>query len=206
MSVEDHVKQGYQALQKEDYQQALKHFQQALARESTHPESLYGSARAYFKLQNYEASIQAFDRLINLLPNNATYLSERGVALHWTGNNQLALVDFDRAVELEPNNPYRYSSRAYIKDRLKDYQGAIDDYSKAIELDPEDAIAYNNRGLIEEKLGYMEKAKKSYQSADQLDQRQNGSKKPQGAQRFCAWITKRAFLRNPPPLLLHLKI
>ncbi|MEM8966620.1 MAG: tetratricopeptide repeat protein [Bacteroidota bacterium] len=179
MSVEDHAKQGYQELEKEDYQQALKHFQRALAQESTHPESLYGAARAYFKLQQYEVSIQTFGRLINLLPNNATYLSERGVALHWTGNNQLALADFDRAVKLEPNNPYRYSSRAYIKDRLKDYQGAIDDYSKAIELDPEDAIAYNNRGLIEEKLGYLEKAKGSYQQADQLDQRKNGSKKPE---------------------------
>ncbi|MEM6842178.1 MAG: tetratricopeptide repeat protein [Bacteroidota bacterium] len=178
MSVEDYAKQGYQELQKEDYQQALKHFQQALAQESTHPESLYGAARSYFKLQSYEASIQTFDRLINLLPNNATYLSERGVALHWTGNNRLALDDFDRAVELEPENPYRYSSRAYIKDRLKDYQGAIDDYSKAIELDPEDAIAYNNRGLIEEKLGHMEKAKSSYQRADQLDQRSNGSVEP----------------------------
>ncbi|WKN43634.1 tetratricopeptide repeat protein [Tunicatimonas pelagia] len=174
MSAEDHAKQGYQQLQQENYQQALEHFQRALAEEDTHPESLYGAARASFKLQRYEESIRTFDRLINLLPNNATYLSERGVALHWMGNNQLALEDFDRAAELEPENPYRYSSRAYIKDRLRDYQGAIDDYSRAIELDPEDAIAYNNRGLVEEKLGYIEKAKKSYQQADRLDQRSNG--------------------------------
>ncbi len=178
MSVEDYAKQGYQQLQQENYQQALTHFQQALAEENTHSESLYGAARANFKLTHYEESIRTFDRLINLLPNNATYRSERGVALHWTGNNRLALEDFDRAVELEPENPYRYSSRAYIKDRLRDYQGAVDDYSKAIQLDPEDAIAYNNRGLVEEKLGYMEKAKKSYNRADQLDLHSNGSAKP----------------------------
>jgi len=175
MSVEDYAKQGYQQLQQEDYQQALNHFQQALAEEGTHPESLYGAARANFKLEQYEESIRLFDRLINLLPNNATYLSERGVALHWTGNNRLALDDFDRAVDLEPENPYRYSSRAFIKDRLRDYRGAIDDYSKAIELDPDDAIAYNNRGLVEEKLGYTEKAQKSYKQADQLDQATNGN-------------------------------
>ncbi len=175
MSVEEYAKQGYEQLQQEDYQKARQFFQQALIVEDTHPDSLYGLARSQFKLEQYEESVQAFDRLINLLPNNAVYYSERGVALHWIGNNQLALEDFDRAVELEPQNPYRYSSRAYIKDRLRDFQGAIDDYSKAIELDPEDAIAYNNRGLIEEKLGYMEKAKRSYQQADQLDKSSNGS-------------------------------
>lgn len=175
MSAEEYAKQGYEQLQQEDYQRALQFFQQALTIEDTHPDSLYGLARSRFKLEQYEDSVQAFDRLINLLPNNAVYLSERGVALHWIGDNELALADFDRAVELEPQNPYRYSSRAYIKDRLRDFQGAIDDYSKAIELDPEDAIAYNNRGLIEEKLGYLEKAKRSYQRADQLDKPGNGS-------------------------------
>lgn len=173
MNAEEHAKQGYQQLKQENYEQALKNFKQSLAQESTHPDSLYGLARAQFKLNRYEDSIQSFDRLINLIPNNAMYYSERGVALHWTGNNDVALADFDKAVDLEPENPYRYSSRAYIKDRLNDPQGAIDDYTKAIELDPEDAIAYNNRGLIEEKLGYQERAKKSYQQADELDQGKN---------------------------------
>ncbi|MEQ9442719.1 MAG: tetratricopeptide repeat protein, partial [Cyclobacteriaceae bacterium] len=168
MSTEEYSRQGYEQLQKEEYEQARSFFQRALAEESAHPDSLYGIARAHFKLEAFDKSIQAFDRLINLVPNNAMFYSERGVALHWTGNNDLALADFDKAVALEPENPYRYSSRAYIKDRLKDYQGAIDDYTKAIALDPEDAIAYNNRGMIEEKLGYIQQSKRSYQQADVL--------------------------------------
>ena len=168
MKIEQWTTQGYEQLAKEDYQGALTSFQRVLSEESTHTDSLYGSARAKFKLERYEESIQDFDRLINLIPKNATYYSERGVALHLAGDNSRALEDFDEGVKLEPLNPYRYSSRAYIKDRMQNYQGAIDDYTKAIELDPEDAIAYNNRGLVEEKLGYAQRAKRSYQQADKL--------------------------------------
>ena len=168
MTADEHAAQGHQYLSQEDYAAALNAFQQALEAESTHVESLYGSARAKFKLEQFNDSVDDFDRLINLIPNEAVYYSERGVALHLAYDNQRALQDFDKAVELEPENPYRYSSRAYIKDRMQDYQGAIDDYSKAIELDPEDAVAYNNRGIIEEKQGHLARAKKSFQRADAL--------------------------------------
>jgi len=168
MSAEKFYSQGKRSFDEEKYEEALSAFNQALDQEELHTPSLYGRALTYFKLQRFQHSIRDFDRLINLIPNNATYLSERGVALHLSGDNETALEDFDKAVELEPENPYRYSSRAYIRDRARDYQGAIDDYSKAIELDPEDAIAYNNRGLVEEKLGYQDKAKKNFDIADKL--------------------------------------
>ena len=168
MNVEQYITQGYEQLAQERYDEALTSFQRVLEAEPTHPEGLYGSARAHFKLARYAESAQTFDRLINLMPKNATYYSERGVALHLGGDNQRALADFDEGVRLEPENPYRYASRAYIKDRMQDYQGAIDDYSHAIELDPEDAISYNNRGLVEEKLGYQQKAQKSFKEADRL--------------------------------------
>ena len=168
MTVEQYATLGYEQLVQENYPKALQSFQQALAIESTHTDSLYGSARAKFKLEQWDESIQDFDRLINLIPKNATYYSERGVALHLAGDNQRALRDFDEGVRLESDNPYRYSSRAYVKDRMQDYQGAIDDYTKAIELDPEDAVAYNNRGLVEEKLGYAQRAKQSFKQADTL--------------------------------------
>ena len=177
MTVEQWATQGYEQLAQENYTEALTNFQRALAIESTHTDSLYGSARAEFKLEQWDASIQDFDRLINLIPKNATYYSERGVALHLSGDNHRALQDFDEGVRLEPDNPYRYSSRAYVKDRMQNYQGAIDDYTKAIELDPEDAIAYNNRGLVEEKLGYAQRAQQSFERADTFSPRESSTSK-----------------------------
>ena len=168
MTVEQRATQGYEQLAQEKYTEALASFQGVLSEQSTHTDSLYGSARAKFKLERHEEAIRDFDRLINLIPKNATYYSERGVALHLAGDNERALEDFNEGVVLEPLNPYRYSSRAYIKDRMGNYQGAIDDYTKAIELDPEDAIAYNNRGLVEEKLGYAQRARQSFEHADTL--------------------------------------
>lgn len=178
MTVEQWATQGYEQLTQENYTEALTSFQQALAIESTHTDSLYGSARAKFKLEQWDDSIQDFDRLINLIPKNAIYYSERGVALHLSGDNHRALQDFDEGVRLEPDNPYRYSSRAYVKDRMQNYQGAIDDYTKAIELDPEDAISYNNRGLVEEKLGYAQRAQQSFKRADTLSPGESSTSGP----------------------------
>ena len=167
-TAEQWTTQGYEQLAQENYPEALTHFERALAINDTHPESLYGRARARFKLEQFAAAIEDFDRLINLIPKNATYFSERGVARHLAHDNRGALEDFDEGVMLEPDNPYRYSSRAYIKDRMQNYQGAIDDYTRAIELDPEDAIAYNNRGMVEEKLGHQQRAQRSFAQADAL--------------------------------------
>jgi tetratricopeptide (TPR) repeat protein len=119
------------------------------------------------RMFNLVSAISDFDKALEINPNHAVLLSERGVLHFKMKNNTLALNDFDAAALLEPTNPYRFSSRAFIKSSTGDLQGAIEDYEMAIRLDPEDLVAHNNLGLVYEKLGYKEKSKKSFEKADQ---------------------------------------
>jgi len=125
-------------------------------------------ARLLFKSSRFDESLEAFQQLIILSPDDAEVVAGRGLVYHMLHRPDDAMKDFDRAVKIEPGNSYRYASRAFIKQAYNDLYGAIADYEQAIALDPEDAISMNNKGLVEERLGFMEKAGQSFELADQL--------------------------------------
>lgn len=122
---------------------------------------------------NYKEALSCFEKAIEAMPDNAHFISQRGVTFFHLGDKSKALLDMNKSLELEPNNPYRYSSRAFIKAQLGLVETAIEDYKKAIELDPEDAIAHNNLGLLEDQLGFKDKSKKHFEIADELMKKNN---------------------------------
>ncbi|UII19746.1 tetratricopeptide repeat protein [Fulvivirga ligni] len=168
-TAQEYINEGIELDKAGEYSKAVEKYSVALSLQSSHPQALYSRAKSYVRLQKLEQAINDFNDLIAQNDSNAFFYSERAVAFHLNGNNELAIADLDKAVELEPNKPFRYSSRAYIREKSGDLKGALEDYDKTIALDPEDAIAFNNKGLIEEKLGYIEKSKASFQKADDLD-------------------------------------
>lgn len=159
----------YQLLvEKGEYKVAIKELSEILSGNPYDTEALVWLAKAQFKIENFDESIENYSKLINLLPAIADLYSDRGLCYHMDGQYQLALDDFNKAVDLEPENAYRYSCRAFVKDYYKDYKGALNDYNKAIELDPNDAITYNNKGVLEEKLGFAEQAKESFDASNEI--------------------------------------
>ncbi len=143
-----------------------------LNRDEFHLEAVLMRGVVLRKLSNYNEALKDFDKLINLVPNDANVFSERGVTYLHMKYMDASLEDMNTAVSLEPNNPYRYSCRAYVKDKMQDDEGARSDYEKAIELDPSDEIAYNNLGLLLEKAGKKKAALKNFeQSNEQLEKK-----------------------------------
>ena len=129
----------------------------------------FNKAEEQFDKGDFKNSIRLYSLAIELDPDNASYISQRGVAFFHLGKIEEALYDLDLALKLEPENPYRYSSRAFILSNLNRIDEAINDYKEAIRLDPEDAIAYNNLGLLEEKKGYRKSAVENFKKADKLE-------------------------------------
>lgn len=162
------MKKFQELVENGDYEEAVEGLTEVLSANPYNTEALVWLAKAQFKLEQYDISIENYSKLINLLPTIADLYSDRGLCYHMAGEYKSALLDFNKAVELEPENAYRYSCRAFVKDYYKDYKGALTDYNKAIELDPEDAITYNNKGVLEEKLGFAEQAKESFNTSNEL--------------------------------------
>lgn len=198
----EYFKAGMDSCRNGDYRNGISLFDQALAIDPGHLESLYNRAKAKYKINAIEECLVDFDHAIQIAPQNPDLYSERAVVFYRVGNSKAALNDLTVAIKLDSNNAYRYASRAYIRDKYGDHMGAIEDYSKAVELDPEDAISYNNKGLVEEKLGLKNESLASFQNADRLTgykKNLSGTEKAQG-------LTKSSGKENNRHVRSHQKV
>ena len=110
-------------------------------------------ARAWFSVgylhgeeDNREASIDAYDKTIELNPNDAPAHNNRGNAKDALGQYEAALADYNEAIRLDPGLAEAYNNRGITKRNLGQPEAALADYNEAIRLKPDYANAYNNRG------------------------------------------------------------
>ncbi len=129
----------------------------------------------YFKLamdkvnqNDFESSIELFNKAIKKTPNSKEAHYHRGVSYLNLEKIDLAIFDFNKLIELDPNYAFYYSCRAFAKSRLGDKNGAIEDYKRSLKLDPTNEITLNNLGLVQEELGFMDQAKESYAKSDAI--------------------------------------
>lgn len=129
-------------------------------------------------LQNYNSSLEAFTKSIELKPDFVfAWLSrayfrlkmldfinsiDEGMVINVNGKNKnvkskqqestvdysQVMEDYNKAIDLNPDGAYSYFNRANLKLRLKNYDGALFDYNRAIKLEPEFADAYYNMALM----------------------------------------------------------
>ncbi|MFZ3122344.1 MAG: tetratricopeptide repeat protein [Thermodesulfovibrionales bacterium] len=123
----------------------------------------------FYESGNYKEALNAYNKAIQLDPQDAITFSYRGLAYDNLGNLQQAFNDYNKAIQLDPKDASAYIFRGGAQAELENYQQAINDYSKAIQLNPKDAIAYSLRGLAQAGLKNYQQAINDYSKAIQLD-------------------------------------
>jgi clan AA aspartic protease (TIGR02281 family) len=96
------------------------------------------SMRGYAKnaLQDWQGTINDFDKALNLDSSHANIYFSRGNAKGNLGGKKLeAILDFSKAIELDPEYLEAYKIRALYKWSIKDWEGSIEDYNIAIKLE-----------------------------------------------------------------------
>ncbi|KAK8055984.1 small glutamine-rich tetratricopeptide repeat-containing protein A [Apiospora rasikravindrae] len=68
-------------------------------------ESYKAAGNKFFKERDYRNAIIQYSRAVELIPNSATFLSNRAAAYMSHGQYEAALGDCTRAVDLDPTNP-----------------------------------------------------------------------------------------------------
>ena len=106
--------------------------------------------------------------ILEVLPDNAAVLSNRGNSRVSQNKLELAIADYDAAIRLMPEAPDPYLNRGAAWEGLQEWEKAIADYNHVLELDPQDPAAYNNRGNAEAGQGEWEKAIADYKQAADL--------------------------------------
>lgn len=152
------------------YKEAKAYYEEANRREIN---DLYLSCIAcdFYRLGQYEKSIESIDRALNMSPKDKSLLKEKANALYGLGRLNDAIVLLDSALTIDPEYESAYFHRAKNKKYMNDFDGAIDDYTKAINISPKSSYLYSARAYLYDKTGKHDLAKSDYQKVVELEKK-----------------------------------
>ncbi|NQE34521.1 Serine/threonine-protein kinase B [Microcoleus sp. IPMA8] len=97
--------------------------------------------------QDAAGALQAFNKSIQLNPNNPESFYRRGNANYDLQKYQEAIADYSQAIALNPKYVQAYFNRGLTRHDFNDKRGAIEDYTQALNLQPDDFDTYYERGV-----------------------------------------------------------
>ncbi len=117
-------------------------------------------ARGHAKLKRFDAALADANEAIGLQPNDADFLTNRGVLHAEMGEFDLAIRDYSDAIRMNPNDHIAYFNRAKDRRRKNEIDAALDDLSMALKINPKYASALYMRASLFEDLGRFDVALK----------------------------------------------
>jgi tetratricopeptide (TPR) repeat protein len=134
---------GVTLLDKGDYENAIKLFDQALASNTTlirktdaYLYTFQNKAYAQIQLGNYTDAIATVDAGLAFFPSDAMLWNNKGTALSSLGKTEDALTAFDKSISFDSNYTTAYINRGGTLIQMGRYTEAAAAYTKANETDP----------------------------------------------------------------------
>lgn len=127
------------------------------------------SAKYYARTGNTDVAQKLYDRLVDVYPQNVSYLFEYACFLSNIGKNEEALSWFAKAAALEPDNAEIWLNTGDAFSYLGKYDDAVKMYKKAIAIFPFDGYSWNNIGQAYDNMGEYQKAIPYYKEAYSRD-------------------------------------
>lgn len=137
--------QAKEALDRQNYDAAIKFASAAL---QVAPQSFfahYHRATAYYRKGDTDKAIQDCDEAIRFQPKFGPVYVDRGAAYMIKGWYDKALRDFNEAIRLNPKDARAYCDRGDLEVELNQPDKALSDYNQAIRLAPNFQRAHFNR-------------------------------------------------------------
>jgi len=128
-------------------------------------ESLYGRALQASQSGDFVQALPLWDQVLELSPNDAAALSNRGNVRLALGDPDGAIADQTRSIELAPEEPDPHLNRGTAEESLQDWAAAEADYLWILERDATDASALYNLGNVRGFHGDWDSARRLYEEA-----------------------------------------
>ena len=127
----------------------------------THNKTIEGFSAAHWSeigrraidAKRWHEALNAYNKAIDLNPNDASAYNNRGLAYDNLDKDDQAIADYDKAIDLNPEYGDAFNNLAKTYGRRGYYKQAILFYDRVIRLNPKDAAAYYNRGNAYERIG-----------------------------------------------------
>jgi tetratricopeptide (TPR) repeat protein len=114
-------------------------------------------------------ALHAYDRCVEVDPNNVDALLNCGTLLYEDGKFEKAAEYFQRAVAASPNNTLAHFNLGSVLEEMGELEGAQKHLRKALELDPNYSDAHYNLAFVSEKLRSFAEAREHWQAYIKLD-------------------------------------
>lgn len=129
-------------------------------------------ATQYYELNDEEKTLETCSKILELAPDDAMTLYNRGsIYLNKKKYNE-AITDFTESLHLVSQYANTYNNRGMAYEAIGDFDKAMADYEEAIALEPS-AITYYNMGNVFAKTNNKAKAKEYYLKAMELNKEEN---------------------------------
>jgi len=128
-------------------------------------ESLYGRALQASQSGDFVQALPLWDQVLELSPNDAAALSNRGNVRLALGDPDGAIADQTRSIELAPEEPDPHLNRGTAEESLQDWAAAEADYLWILEREATDASALYNLGNVRGSTGDWDSARRLYEEA-----------------------------------------
>ena len=162
--------EGYSDNSKSDLLADLKKFRPELDTSKVQfPGDWNNKGDALYNQGKYDEAIQAYDRAIEIDPEDAETWGNKGDALYNQGKYDEAILALDRVIELDPEYSMAWNNKGYAFVLQGKYEEAIQALDKAIELDPNNANAWDSKGEALRRQGKYEEAIQALNKAIELD-------------------------------------
>ncbi len=166
--VVNHIAAGVKALEKNEWQTALREFNHVLALRPNESQALKGRAVATVALGDSNATLSVVDEALQFGVSDATIRQIRASALCDLQRYEEALDDLDWLLQKDAQNPDWLCGRSLAYCKLERYSEAVNDATAALEIRADQPIALNNRGFARLKLGEVDKAIADLEAAIKL--------------------------------------
>jgi tetratricopeptide (TPR) repeat protein len=117
----------------------------------------------------FEAALASYDRAIELKPDYAHALCNRGVVLAALQRTDAALESYDRALALDPGDAIAHYNRAVLLQQRKQWEAARAAYQRTLQLNAGFFHAHFNLGAVHMQLRQWDSALTSYDAAIAID-------------------------------------
>ena len=128
--------------------------------------SIYNNyiAKNYFLLKQYKESLDAIERVINIYPNDISVITNKGLMLASSGEEEKAIACFNKIIhELDPKYVLAWLQKGAALGSFGRHEEAIRCYDEIInKLDPKCVYAWHNKGVSLDKLGKNEEGIRCY--------------------------------------------
>jgi tetratricopeptide (TPR) repeat protein len=158
-------------------------FAEALELSPQDQAALFGRARSFSMMGQYDRAIADFTQFLQLNPRGVRAFNERGLVHERKGDLDQALADFDSALRINPQYDHARNNRALALSRQGKFEAAIAEYGETIRIQPNYILAYWNRGRAYEETGQYEKALFDYKTASEMTSRPNSDEDQRGKTR-----------------------